>query len=49
MKRNMKLRFETGALRRARNAMAKSLASPLFRNRMVKSKKVYTRKVKFKV
>jgi stalled ribosome alternative rescue factor ArfA len=43
MKHYMKSRGGTGATRRAPNASAKALSNPLFRQRIVKSKKVYKR------
>lgn len=43
MKRNMKYRVAAGRLQPAPNEVAKALASPLFRQRIVKSKKSYKR------
>jgi stalled ribosome alternative rescue factor ArfA len=43
MKPHMKSGAGNGQLLPARNAMAKALAQPLFRQRIVKSKKSYNR------
>jgi stalled ribosome alternative rescue factor ArfA len=43
MPRNMKSRGAAGRLQPARNVVAKALAEPLFRQRVVKSKKAYKR------
>lgn len=43
MKLHTKSSAGTGRLQPAPNAMAKALASPLFRQRVVKSKKAYKR------
>jgi len=43
MKRNMKSRVAAGRLQPAPNEAAKALASPLFRQRIVKPKKAYKR------
>jgi stalled ribosome alternative rescue factor ArfA len=43
MKRNMKLGVAAGRLQPAPNEAAKALASPLFRQRIVKPKKDYKR------
>jgi stalled ribosome alternative rescue factor ArfA len=43
MKRNMKYRAVAGRLQPAPNEAAKALASPLFRQRIVKPKKAYKR------
>jgi stalled ribosome alternative rescue factor ArfA len=43
MKRNMKYRAAAGRFQPAPNEAAKALASPLFQQRIVKSKKAYKR------
>lgn len=43
MKQHGKSRTASGRLQPVPNAMAKALASPLFRQRVIKSKKAYKR------